>query len=1136
MKAVARFSFWVAADQQVGFQAAYDQQLVPLLANHDLIESNAPDHLQTEGICSHWFEDPSPSALSYKRQRLLQDADYLEILQDWGRVFGTARPGAAMRCSFEFHALPAGPGERIVAGPGAGHWSVYDPTNGLVDSIVQAIAEDHQGYLWFGTLHGGVCRFDGQSFTTFTTEDGLAGNEVWTILADCQGAMWFGTNGGVSRFDGRSFETFTACDSLSTSHVRSMAEDRVGNLWFGTDSGVCRYDGREFAVFAAQDGLAGSVVSGIVEDRAGLLWFATEDGLSCYDGSTFTTFTTEDGLAGNAVTALCEDRQGGMWFSTNGGLCQYDGREFRTMASSENMLTDQSFGALFEDSQGHLWLGTDDGVSRYDGSTAVSFTTQDGLASNGVRTICEDHEGHLWLGTIGGLSRYDGSTFVTFTAHDGLSNTTIFSVIQDQREDLWFGLRRGGVCRYDGRDFTTFTTQDGLASNSVRKIFEDRAGHLWFATQGSGVCRYDGQSFTTFAAEDGLAGNRVETIFEDRAGHLWFATEAGLSRYDGQNFVTFTAADGLAYDYITAIFQDSRGHLWFGARHIGASRYDGRAFTTFTTADGLAGDGVAAICEDGAGQLWFGTNGGGVSRYDGRSFATFTTRDGLAGNVVWSIIEDRAGHLWFGTNGGGASHYDGRSFATFTTRDGLAGNVVWSIIEDRVGHLWFGTNHGVTRFRRKPATPPRVFIDAVVADRRIEGDREVVLPLSAGPVVFEFHGMSFKTQPGSMVYRYRLMGFERAWRNAQQCRIEYRNLPIGTYVFEIYAVDRDLVYSEVPACVGLVVVPDPRLEALTQALRESGVAEEFVGESQTLRQVQSQLAEVARTDLTVLMLGETGTGKGLAANAVHMMSQRCAGPFIQVNCGAIPEGLVESELFGHERGAFTGASSRKLGKVELAEGGTLFLDEIGDLALAAQVKILRLLEERIFERVGGTETLAMDVRIIAATNRNLEQMVAENRFREDLYFRLHAFPVELPALRQRREDIPLLAAYFMDRMAEHLKKKVVQIEPDAIRALREYDWPGNVRELENVLNRAVIVCEGPVLKAANLALNISSLPADSSDELITPEAYERGYIEKMLEMTGWVIRGPRGAAAVWGVPESTLRSRMKKLGISRKDA
>ncbi|MBT5448403.1 MAG: sigma 54-interacting transcriptional regulator [Gemmatimonadetes bacterium] len=1136
MKAVARLSFWVSADQQVDFQAAYDLQLVPLLVNHELIGSSAPDQFQTEGICSHWFEDPSPSALSLKRQGLLQDPHYREILLDWGRVFGAVRPGTAISCSFEFHALPAGPGERVAAGPGVGHWSVYDSTNGLVDSIVQAIVEDQQGYLWFGTLHGGVCRFDGQFFKTFTTEDGLAGNEVWTIVADRQGDLWFGTNGGVSRYDGSSFGTFTVRDGLPTSHVRSMAEDRVGHLWFGTDNGVCRYDGREFAVFAVQDGLAGNVVSGIVEDRAGLLWFATEAGLSCYDGSTFTTFTTEDGLAGNAVTALCEDRQGGMWLSTNGGLCQYDGRQFRTMVSSQNILTGQSFGALFQDRQGDLWLGTDDGVSRYDGSTWVSFTTQDGLASNGVRTICEDHEGHLWLGTIGGLSRYDGSTFVTFTAQDGLSNTTIFSVIQDRSGDLWFGLRRGGVCRYDGRNFTTFTTQDGLAINSVRKIFEDRAGHLWIATQGSGVCRYDGQNFTTFTTADGLAGDLVETVFQDHEGHLWIATEAGLSRYDGQNFTTFTTEDGLAYDHITAIYQDSRENLWFGYRHIGVSRYDGRNFATFVTADGLAGDGVAAICEDRAGQLWFGTNGGGVSRYDGRSFTTFTTRDGLASNVVWSVIEDRAGHLWFGTNGGGASRYDGHSFTTFTTLDGLAGNMVWSVIEDRAGHLWFGTNHGVTRFRRTVATPPPVYIDAVVADLRYEGDGEVVLPLSAGPVAFEFHGMSFKTRPGAMVYRYRLMGFERAWRNVQQCRIEYRNLPVGTYIFEVYAVDRDLVCSEAPACRELTVVPDPRLEALTQALRESGMEDEFVGESSILREVQSQLAEVARTDLTVLMLGETGTGKGLAANAVHMMSQRCAGPLIQVNCGAIPEGLVESELFGHERGAFTGANSRKLGKVELAEGGTLFLDEIGDLALGAQVKILRLLEERVFERVGGTETLVMDVRIIAATNRNLEQMVAENRFRQDLFFRLHAFPVELPALRQRREDIPLLAAYFMDRMAEHLQKQVVQIEPDALRALHEYDWPGNVRELENVLNRAVIVCEGPVLQAANLALNVSSLPAGSNDELITPEAYERRYVEKLLEMTGWVIRGPRGAAAVWGVPESTLRSRMKKLGISRKNA
>jgi len=211
---------------------------------------------------------------------------------------------------------------------------------------------------------------------------------------------------------------------------------------------------------------------------------------------------------------------------------------------------------------------------------------------------------------------------------------------------------------------------------------------------------------------------------------------------------------------------------------------------------------------------------------------------------------------------------------------------------------------------------------------------------------------------------------------------------------------------------------------------------------------------VATTEETVLILGETGTGKGLAARNVHKLSKRNTGPFIQINCGAIPEGLVESELFGHEKGAFTGATHRKLGKVELAENGTLFLDEIGDLPMDAQVKLLRLLEEKSFERVGGTETLAAKVRVIAATNRDLERMVAEGTFRADLFYRLQGFDVPLPPLRQRPEDIRLLAIYFIERMAEHLHKPVTQLSDEALARLQQSDWPGNVRELEHAVRRA----------------------------------------------------------------------------------
>ena len=329
------------------------------------------------------------------------------------------------------------------------------------------------------------------------------------------------------------------------------------------------------------------------------------------------------------------------------------------------------------------------------------------------------------------------------------------------------------------------------------------------------------------------------------------------------------------------------------------------------------------------------------------------------------------------------------------------------------------------------------------------------------------------------------------------------------------------------------MTPDPHLRALQEALSKGEDRERFVGQSRALARVQEQLEQVADTHLTVLLLGETGTGKGMAARAVHDRSRQSTGPFISINCGAIPEGLVESELFGHEPGAFTGAVSRKLGKVELAAGGTLFLDEIGDMSLEAQIRLLRLLEEGTYERVGGTETLTAEVRVIAATNQVLGQRVGEGAFREDLFFRLNVFPVELPPLRERREDIPLLADYFLVAATGHLHKEVTGLSSAALAVLRRYDWPGNVRELKHTVERAVIVCPGKTIRVEDIALGIGQKEGQINGKRLSLEEYERQYIRQVLEETGWVIRGAKGAALILGLPESTLRRRMKRLGIRR---
>ncbi len=310
--------------------------------------------------------------------------------------------------------------------------------------------------------------------------------------------------------------------------------------------------------------------------------------------------------------------------------------------------------------------------------------------------------------------------------------------------------------------------------------------------------------------------------------------------------------------------------------------------------------------------------------------------------------------------------------------------------------------------------------------------------------------------------------------------------------------------------------------------------EEIIGRSPALMAALDKVGRVAPTDATVLISGETGTDKELIARAIHSHSRRAAKPLIKVNCASLPAGLVESELFGHEKGAFTGAIARRIGRFELADGGTLFLDEIGELPAPAQAKLLRILQEHELERVGGGKPIKVDARIVAATNRDLQKAVYEKSFREDLYYRLNVFPITLPALRDRAEDIPLLARYLVEKYASRVGNRIVAVSPATMRRVVAYRWPGNIRELQNVLERAVILATGPTLEL-DIDAELPIGPAAPADDASTGslEAVERRHILTVLKQAHWVIDGSRGAAAILGLHPNTLRSRLKKLGISR---
>ena len=328
-----------------------------------------------------------------------------------------------------------------------------------------------------------------------------------------------------------------------------------------------------------------------------------------------------------------------------------------------------------------------------------------------------------------------------------------------------------------------------------------------------------------------------------------------------------------------------------------------------------------------------------------------------------------------------------------------------------------------------------------------------------------------------------------------------------------------------------------RLEAESAYLQEEIKLEHnfenIIGQSDVLKYVFYRVQQVASTDMIVLILGETGTGKELVARAIHETSPRSARPMVKVNCAVLPASLIESELFGHEKGAFTGAAARKLGRFELANNTTLFLDEIGELPLDLQAKFLRVLEEGEFERVGGTQTIKVNVRVIAATNRDLEKEMKEGRFRSNLWYRLNVYPITVPALRERTEDIPLMVAHFVEQYGKRFGKNIKKIPAGVMESLKSYSWPGNVRELKHVIERAVINSSESTLRLAESLSSSSTPPAPAIDEDRTLEEMERQYILHILEKTDWKIEGQSGAAEILNIIPSTLRSRMKKLGIRK---
>ena len=1044
-----------------------------------------------------------------------------------------------------------------------GTWRTYTPSNGLAALKCEHLAEDRQGYLWIATCTGGISRFDGEVFKTFTTSDGLCGIQVYSVLEDRQGRIWCGTfDGGLCYFDGHRFHWVNTHDPLSNNAITYISEDRQGRIWCAGPTTIGYLAGdRFYNLFADMrrdcdlgDSFPTTEYFGIAEDAGGDLWFGGNSrmGLLRFDGAKFqrimpatqgesTRFFPVQSDAQNTVWVGGDHSQ--LWRVVDGGL------EPHPLDLSDTKIIRK----IRCDRQGRIWLCTlGNGAYCLHGENLQHFTRDDGLAFGVVNDMLEDREGLLWFATWGGgLSCYDPHSIQLY--YPRKKNGTASRQRPTQQIPMAHQYSDDSQTRaftvYDGQLIDAATIADETQCYCLR---EDNQQQLWLGTE-SGLYRYQNDDFVPVGNASGLSGNPVHCICPTRAGGLLLGQygsnlQLQLAYWDGKKVDILYTLEQTSprHQHISAICETTHGDIWFGANMFsdhglchGLYRLNGSTQQHYALADELPDHRIADLLADEQGGLWIATLGG-LSHFDGHTFTTFTTEQGLPNNHIRCLHRDAKGQLWLGSESGVIRHRDGYFQPVLPQHIGATRKIASA----PNGSLWFGTAQGLINYTPQ-TTPPRVRIEQLIADQTYAEPRAERILTVAQQITIEYRGMCQRSLPQHLLYTYKLVGSDSDWQApTRQRQAIFRDLQPGDYTFQVRAIDCNFNESE-PAEVHFSVQPNPLVQALHQALNQSGHNSQFTGQSAALQWVNSQLATVATTDLSVLILGETGTGKSLAARALHALSQR-PGPFIQVNCGAIPIGLVESELFGHEKGAFTGANARQLGKFELAEGGTLFLDEIGDMPLEMQRVLLQVLQERTFHRVGGRSVLHSSARIIAATNRDLAKEVGEGVFREDLYYRLGAFEVRLPPLRQRREDIPQLVAHFAQYFSHHLHRPLPAIEPAALDRLCAYDWPGNVRELEHIVQRAVLLCQQDTIRPTDLTelTPVPSTPAPESEpsppDVISWLAQQKAHGEDLLDRSEeQLIRtalaqtdgNKSEAAKLLGTGRKRIERRAKKYGI-----
>lgn len=712
----------------------------------------------------------------------------------------------------------------------------YSVDDGLPQSQIFDVMQDHEGVMWLATNGGGVSKYDGTKFTTLTTKEGLNNNHVFTVFEDSKKRIWIGTAKGLNKYENKVLTSYN--DSLvNLVTVHAIQEHQDGTIWIGTNKGIIIFDGKTFKKFAFNHELGNFQVWSINEDGMGNTWIATlMNGVFCFDGKKIRHFGIDEGLNDLKNRDLLIS-DGKLYVATYRGVNVLniskpiigDGKQFDTLKVNGKPYLETTH-RFFKDNRGVLWIGNNAGVTKIENNKATLITKKNGLCNSIIDAITQDNEGNMWLGSFGGgLSRYRNNLFINLNEQHGLTNDNVMSFLKDKKDNLWVATWGGGVSKLDYKTFKLKDTaffknfiqqKDGLASNTIYGMCEDKNGDIWFATSVSGVSRYDGVKFTNYDIRNGLDGLRNQAILADKKGNIWIGSEAGVDKWDGEKFTLYGRQNGFSAQGVSTIYEDDLGNLWFGSSDK-IVKFDGRIFTTIIRTEGFPH--IKNILKDRYGYMWFSTDAG-IIVYNGKLFGTITENDGLVSNTANFIQADKEGNLWIGTNKGidkldltsyidqkeiNLKHY-GKEEGFFAVE---CNQNSFYAAED--GRLWIGTTNGIMIYNPKledkkstiepqtQITGIRLFLETVdlssYSDSLVNGlPVNFSLPYNKNHVTFDFIGIS-QTDPGNVRYKFKLEGEDSDWSpETHETNATYSNLPPGKYTFILKAKNSDGVWNSKP--------------------------------------------------------------------------------------------------------------------------------------------------------------------------------------------------------------------------------------------------------------------------------------------------------------------------------------------------